>query len=154
MAAADDPSAGREESEMKERSFYREVAQALRCDEQRAESIVFVVFQELRVRITPKEAADVAAQLPLGLKRLWLENERRDRAVERTHLTDFLGRVRQHAVLPDDVEARRGTCAVFGALQHLLGSSTGIEGEAWDIFSQLPKDMKVLWLESATRHRG
>jgi uncharacterized protein (DUF2267 family) len=138
---------------MNERSFLREVAQALRCDERRAESIVFIVFQELRVRITSKESAHVAAQLPVGLKKLWLENESHDRPVQRTHLTDFLGRVRQRAALSDDHEAERGTRAVFGALQLLLGSTTGVEGEAWDIFSQLPKDMKLLWLESAKGHR-
>lgn len=138
---------------MNERIFLREVARALRCDEQRAESIAFIVFQELRVRITTKEAADVAAQLPIALKKLWLENETPNRPVQRTHLADFLGRVRQRAALPDDLEAERGTRAVFGALQRLLGSPTGVEGEAWDIFSQLPKDLKLLWLESATRHR-
>jgi uncharacterized protein (DUF2267 family) len=136
---------------MNERHFLQEVAAALRCDERRAESIAFIVFQELRSRITPKEAADVAAQLPTGLKKLWLEDEVADRVVQRTHLVDFLGRVRQRAGLTDEVEAERGTRAVFGALQRLLGSPSGIEGEAWDIFSQLPKDMKVLWLESATR---
>ena len=137
---------------MDERSFFREVARSLRCDERRAESIVFIVFQELRARITTKESADVAAQLPGGLKRLWLENESRDRPVQRTHLIDFLGHVRQRAALPDDLEAERGTRAVFGALQLLLGSPTGTEGEAWDIFSQLPKDLKILWLSSARGH--
>ena len=32
--------------------------------------------------------------------------------------------------------------AVFKALQILMNSPTGPEGEAWDIFSQLPKDLK------------
>jgi uncharacterized protein (DUF2267 family) len=137
---------------MNERAFLREVANSLRCDERRAESIVFIVFQELRERITPKEAADVAAQLPEGLKKLWLENERSDRTVHRTHLAEFLGHVRQRAALPDDHEAERGTRAVFAALQRLLGSPSGIEGEAWDIFSQLPKDLKILWLDSARHH--
>jgi uncharacterized protein (DUF2267 family) len=137
---------------MNERAFVREVAQSLRCDDRRAESIIYIVFQELRARITPKESADVAAQLPVGLKKLWLENENHDRAVQRTHRPDFLGHVRQRAALPDDHEAERGTRAVFGALQRLLGSPTGVEGEAWDIFSQLPKDLKLLWLGSARRH--
>ena len=136
---------------MNERVFVREVARSLRCDERRAEAIVFIVFQELRERITPKESADVAAQMPIGLKKLWLENERQNRSVQRTHLADFLGHVRQRAALSDEREAQRGTRAVFSALQHLLGSPTGIEGEAWDIFSQLPKDLKVLWLEAAKR---
>jgi uncharacterized protein (DUF2267 family) len=134
---------------MNDRAFYREVADRLRCDERRAESITFVVFQELRARLTPTEAANVAAQLPTGLKKMWLENERADREVERTHLPEFIGRVRQHAALPDDSEAERGIRAVFGVLQRLLGSPTGAEGEAWDIYSQLPKDMKRIWLDAA-----
>jgi uncharacterized protein (DUF2267 family) len=54
-------------------------------------------------------------------------------------------------VLPDDAEAERAVRAVFGALQRLLGSRTGREGEAWDVFSQLPKDLKQLWLDAADR---
>ncbi|MBX3026742.1 DUF2267 domain-containing protein [bacterium] len=134
---------------MNDRAFFREVAARLRCDERRAEAITYVVFQELRARITPKEASNVAAQLPTGLKKLWLENERDDRPVERLHLPEFIGRVRQHAALPDDAEAQRGTRAVFAVLQHLLGSPSGTEGEAWDVFSQLPKDLKRLWLDAS-----
>lgn len=137
---------------MTERSFYRQVAQILRCDEQRAESIVYIVFQELRARITPKESAHVAAQLPVGLKKLWLEDETPERSVQRTHMAEFLGRIRQHAGLPDDQEAERGARAVFRALQLSLGSPTGTDGESWDIFSQLPKDLKLLWLEAARPH--
>jgi uncharacterized protein (DUF2267 family) len=136
---------------MNEREFLREVASSLRCDEQRAESLVFIVFQELRERITPKESADVAAQLPGRLKKLWLENERTDRTVQRTHLSDFVGHVRKRGALVDEREAQRSVRAVFATLQRLLGSPSGIEGEAWDIFSQLPKDLKVLWLEAAKR---
>ena len=134
---------------MNHRDFYRAVAERLRCDERRAESITFVVFQELRARLTPNEAANAAAQMPTELKKLWLENERPDRTVERTHLAEFIGRVRQHAALPDDGEAERGIRAVFGALQHLLGSPQGAEGEGWDIFSQLPKDMTRIWLDAS-----
>lgn len=57
--------------------------------------------------------------------------------------------MRYFAGLPDDAEAERAVRAVFGALQHSLGSPTGREGEAWDIFSQLPKDLKTLWLDAA-----
>ena len=41
--------------------------------------------------------------------------------------------------------------AVFATLQELLGSPTGIEGEAWDVMSQLPKDLKKLWLGAHRR---
>ena len=135
---------------MTERKFVQEIADTLRCDAQRAEAIVFSVFRELSHRLTAAEATHVASQLPTGLKRLWDPGERGDRPVEKIHRAEFIGRVRQHAVLPDDDEAERGVKAVFRALQHLLGSPTGREGEAWDVFSQLSKDLKQLWLEAAT----
>jgi uncharacterized protein (DUF2267 family) len=134
---------------MDHRHFVLEIAAHLRSDAARAEGVAVAVLQELRDRLTPKEAADVAAQLPVALKRIWLEGERSERSVERIHRAEFLGRVRRRAVLPDDVEAERAAKAVFRALQQQLGSPTGREGEAWDIFSQLPKDLKALWLEAA-----
>jgi len=139
---------------MDEHRFYREVAAALQCDQQRADAVTFAVFQELRDRLTPKEAADVAAQLPTGLKRLWQDQDRPDRPVVRTHAQEFIGRVRLRAALPDDAEAERAVRAVFAALQMLLGSPSGKEGEAWDIFSQLPKDLKKLWLGAAGSSRS
>jgi uncharacterized protein (DUF2267 family) len=136
---------------MDELTFMREVTTRLQCDERRADGVTFAVFQELRDRLTPREAADVAAQLPTALKRLWDEWERPGRSVTRTHRTEFVGRVRQRASLPDDVEAERAVKAVFGALQKLLGSPSGKEGEAWDVFSVLPKDLKLLWLVANVR---
>jgi uncharacterized protein (DUF2267 family) len=128
-------------------SFIRRVAGRLACDERRAEGITFAVFQELRDRLPKKEAADVAAQLPTGLKGLWREEEH-SRWVDKVHRTEFIGRVRHLAALPDDAEAERAVRAVFACLQRLLGSPTGKEGEAWDVFSVLPKDMKLLWLSA------
>jgi len=139
---------------MTERRFIEEVAGTLRCDPRRAESVIFAVFQELRHRLTASEAADVASQLPTGLKRLWhgggmARPEPSDRPVTKIHRAELIGHVRQRAVLPDDDEAERGVRAVFRALQRLLGSPSGREGEAWDVFSQLPKDLKQLWLDAA-----
>lgn len=133
---------------MDDKSFMREVAERLKCDAQRADAVTFAVFQELRDRLTPKEAQDVAAQLPTALKRMWEEGERPDRRPERIHRDEFVGRIRRRLVLPDDAEAERAVRAVFAALQALLGSPTGREGEAWDIYSQLPKDLKLLWLDA------
>lgn len=130
-------------------TFLQMVADRLRCDQRRADALTVVVFQELRSRLTPKEARDVASQLPGPLKATWLENELPDRAVNRIHRNEFIGRVRQRAVLPDDDEAERAIRAVFSALQCALGSPHGTEGEAWDIFAQLPKDLKSLWLEAS-----
>lgn len=136
---------------MNETIFIQQVADRLRCDGPRAESVAFAVFRELRHRLTAKERADVASQLPSGLKRLWRESEPADRPVEKIHEIEFVGRVRRLGGLPDDAEAERAVRAVFAALQSLLGSPTGKEGEAWHIFSVLPKDLKKLWL-SAGEH--
>ena len=132
--------------------FLRQVARGLHCDERRAEGVTFAVFQALRDRLTPKEAADVAAQLPTKLKRFWQEGDRPNRHVEKTHKEEFLGRVRRSAALPDTAEAERAVTAVFSALQMLLGSPTGREGEAWDVFSQLPRDLKMLWLAAGEQN--
>jgi uncharacterized protein (DUF2267 family) len=134
---------------MTEDRFVEEVSRALRCDRERAEAVIFAVFRELSHRLTAREAADVASQLPTGLKRLWSPTGALDRPVEKIHRAEFIGRVRQGAVLPDDEEAERSVRAVFRALQHLLGSPSGREGEAWDVFSQLSKDLKQLWLDAA-----
>jgi uncharacterized protein (DUF2267 family) len=74
--------------------------------------------------------------------------------VRRTHRNEFIGRVRQRAVLTDDREAERAVRVVFSALQYALCSPHGTEGEAWHIFAQLPKDMKSLWLEASREIRG
>ena len=134
-------------------TFLHTVAERLRCDQQRADALTTVVFQELRARLTPTEAAHVASQLPGGLRVSWLETESPGRPAQRVHRNEFIGRVRQRAVLPDDAEAERAVRVVFNVLQHALGSSHGTEGEAWDIFAQLPKDLKSLWLEASRDHK-
>jgi uncharacterized protein (DUF2267 family) len=133
-------------------TFIREVADRLGCDHQAARTAIGAVFQTLRDRLTPKEAHDVASHLPATLKGLWREQERPGRGVERIHAPEFLDRVRQSAGLRDDVEAERAVSAVFRELQKLLRSPHGAEGEAWDVFSELPKDLKQLWLAAARAH--
>ncbi len=137
---------------MNEKQFLTRVAQRAGTDLEGAGAITYAVFQELRERITPKEAFDVASQLPVDLQVLWLEKERIDRGVRRTHETEFVARVRYYASLPDFESAARGIRAVFATLQEALGSPSGTEGEAWDIFSQLPKDLKKLWLSAHEVH--
>ena len=137
---------------MNDKQFLKRVAQRAGTDLEGAGSITYAVFQELRERITPKEAFDVASQLPVDLRVLWLENERIDRGVRKTHETEFVARVRYYASLTDFEKAERGVQAVFATLQEALGSPSGTQGEAWDIFSQLPKDLKKLWLSAHEAH--
>jgi uncharacterized protein (DUF2267 family) len=107
------------------------------------------LFQELRDRLTPEEAADVAAQLPHSLKMLWLSFDYPGRTVRRVHEPQFLEEVRRTVGLDDHSQAEEAVVAVFAALQEALGSPSGCEGEARHIFSQLPTDLKELWLSAA-----
>ncbi len=136
---------------MDKKAFFERVAGLMRCDEHRAESLTFAVFQELRDSLTSREAGDVDAQLPAGLKILWEALDRPGRHVRRVHEPQFVGEVRLIASLPDEAEAERAVIAVFVTLQELLGSPTGMEGEAWDVMSQLPKDLKKLWISARQR---
>lgn len=136
---------------MDKNAFLQKVGERVGCDVRRAEGLTFAVFQELRDRLTSDEAADVDAQLPRALKPFWEFLDRPGRRVRRLHEAQFLGEVRLIASLPDDTEAERAVVAVFATLQELLGSPSGIEGEAWDVMSQLPKDLKKLWLRAHER---
>jgi uncharacterized protein (DUF2267 family) len=131
---------------MDETSFVREVAKRADCDERRAEALTFAVFQELRDRLTPNEAAKVAAQLPTSLKMLWLSFDRPDRRVRRVHEPQFLRDVGRMVALDTEAEAERAVVAVFSALQDAFGSPSGTTGTSGHVMSQLPFDLKRLWL--------
>ncbi|MFZ1119859.1 MAG: DUF2267 domain-containing protein [Candidatus Binataceae bacterium] len=133
---------------MEEQKFVHTVAEQLTVDKQQARRIIAAVFRELRDRLTPKEAADAAAQMPTGLKQLWLASESPGREVRRIHKSDFIREVSERAEI-QEVEASHAVRVVFQTLQRLFQSPTGKEGEAWDIFSQLPKDLKKLWIDAA-----
>jgi uncharacterized protein (DUF2267 family) len=53
------------------------------------------------------------------------------------------------AGLEDAVEAEAAVTAVFAVLQQALSSPTGTTGVAGHIFSQLPADLKQLWLSAS-----
>ena len=108
---------------MNERSFVRQVADRLDCDERRAETLIFSVFQELRDRLTPEEAADVVAQLPSSLKMLWMSFDRPNRKVRRIHEGQFLREVARMAGLDDELESEEAVTAVFAVLQEAPGES-------------------------------
>jgi uncharacterized protein (DUF2267 family) len=131
---------------MNEKSFVREVAERADCDERRAEILTLAVFQELRDRLTPNEAAKVAAQLPASLKMLWLSFDRPDRQIRRVHEPEFLFDIGRMAALDTEEEAEQAVVAVFAALQDALESPAGTTGTAGHVMSQLPTDLRRLWL--------
>jgi uncharacterized protein (DUF2267 family) len=139
---------------MKDKVFVREVADRFGCDERRAETLIFAVFQELRDRLTPGEAANAAAQLPTSLKSLWNSFDYPGRGVRRVDGYQFLEEVQRMVGLEDLRDAEAAAVCVFRVLQEALGSPTGLEGQARHVFSQLPSDLKELWLAAAEENIG
>jgi len=137
---------------MEEEKFIHTVAEQLTVDKQQARKIIAAVFRELHDRLTSKEAVDAAAQMPTGLKLLWLGFESPGREVRRIHKSDFIREVSERAEI-QEAEASHAVKVVFQTLQTLFHSPTGQEGEAWDIYSQLPKDLKKLWMDAARPRR-
>lgn len=135
---------------LRDHGFLAEVAGSVPCGPEVVETIIGAVFAALHDQLTPEEAGDVLAQLPKALKRLWTECDRPGHRPGKIDRREFIARVRKQARLASDAEAERAVRAVFRALQTLLGSPHGgLDGESWDVFSQLPKDLKKLWIEAA-----
>ena len=125
-------------------TFYRAVMKAAGTDDRElAKRATAAVFHALRDRLTPEEADQAVAQLPLELKEVWEEGKREGRRPVKLDRAEFFERVRQAATLPSVKEARWATLAVFAALKEHLTS-----GESEDVWSQLPKGLKELWTEA------
>jgi len=127
---------------MTPQKFYRRVLVETGCASlAEAKRATAAVFHALRDRLTPSEADQAAAQLPRELKALWWEGESDEaRQPLKLHRKEFYARVQNEAGLGSEREARMVTGAVFAALKTQLSP-----GEADDIHTQLPKDLKVVW---------
>jgi len=134
---------------MNDMEFVRQVADRTYGDGRRAETLIFAVFQELRDRLTPNEASDVAVQLPSSLKMLWMSFDRPGRKVRRVDEGQFLREIARMAGLKDVTEAEGAVVAIFSVLQEALESPTGTTGVAGHVLSQLPEDLKQLWLSAS-----
>jgi uncharacterized protein (DUF2267 family) len=133
---------------MNEDKFLRELETRADLTRDKAFNVAVAVLQELHDRLSPKEANDLAAQLPGEFKARWHALDAPGRDVRRTHKQDFVRHIAEVAEI-DEIQASRGLMATFKTLQMLLHSPTGQEGEAWDVFSQLPKDLKRVWIAAA-----
>jgi uncharacterized protein (DUF2267 family) len=129
---------------MRARQLYSRVSVEAGLDSlEEARQATAVVLQALRDRLTPEEAEQAAAQLPAELKQLWAGGPRPRRQPIKMHRKDFLQRVRLEADLGSVEQAERVTDAVFAALKDQLS-----EGECGDIVSQLPRDLKSMWVRA------
>jgi uncharacterized protein (DUF2267 family) len=101
------------------------------------------VLRALRDRLTTREAAQAAAQLPRELQRLWAGGSPPLHQPVKLHRRQFLERVRVDAGLKSLGQAEMVTDAVFAGLKEHLSP-----GEASDIVAQLPRDLKSQWVRA------
>ena len=118
------------------------------ADESAALSVLRAVLHQLRDRLTPQEAVDLSAQLPLIVRGVYFEGWRPGRTPEKLRsMQEFLDEValklRPHPIAPEP--AVRG---VFALLTHHCDP-----GEIADVIAQFPGELKELWPESARRFR-
>ena len=132
---------------MDENKFLNELEAHTGLSRDDAFNVAIAVLQELHDRLSPKEANDLATQLPGDFKARWHSFDAPGRDVRRTHRDDFVRHIAAAAEI-DQTQAGKALLATFKPLQMLLGSPTGQEGEAWSVFSQLPKDLKRSWLQA------
>lgn len=99
------------------------------------------VLTRLEQRLTGEEAKDLNAQLPLKLVEILNEARRppTGEPVEKFHRDDFIGAIGSDLGCSHD-EAESIIRGVFMTVRSRIS-----EGEASDVESQLPKDMKPLW---------
>jgi uncharacterized protein (DUF2267 family) len=125
-------------------TFYRVVTRTAHIGSRaRAVAATAAVLHALRDRLTPEEARQARAQLPVPLQRVWDEGDDVDRRPLRLDLDQFHARVMGEAGLTSTREARWATLAVFAALKDALTL-----GEAEDVMAQLPQDLKEAWAEA------
>ncbi len=112
------------------------------ANEAEALAVLRAVLHQLRDRLTPEEAVDLGAQLPLIVRGIYYEGWRPSKTPERLRSQDeFLEGV-SAKLAPHPIGAEPATRDVFCLLAQAIDS-----GEIGDVINQLPKGIKELWPE-------
>jgi uncharacterized protein (DUF2267 family) len=119
-------------------------------DRHRAYHALRAVLHALRDRLTVEEAAALAAQLPMLVRGFYYEGwHPHGKPVKERHKEEFLARVAASFRDTPGVDPERVTRAVFQVLaKHVTG------GEVEGVKRTLPAELRSLWPESGTPHRG
>jgi uncharacterized protein (DUF2267 family) len=138
--AADDPRII-ERSVEKAHIWLKETCEQLGdADRQYAYRVLRAVLHTLRDRLTPDEAADLAAQLPTLIRGIYYEDWRPSRTPLDIHdVSGFLGQVAIRGQLAGETEASHAVSAVAHVLQHHVSA-----GEIDDVQAVLPERLRPL----------
>lgn len=112
------------------------------ASEAEALAVLRAVLHQLRDRLTPQEAVDLGAQLPIVVRGIYYEGWRPSKTPERVRSQDeFLEGV-SAKLAPHPIGAEPATRDVFALLANTIDS-----GEIGDVIGQLPGGVKQLWPE-------
>jgi uncharacterized protein (DUF2267 family) len=115
-------------------------------DEGTAYSALRAVLHQLRDRLTPEEAVDLAQQLPVIVRGVYFEGWRPSRTPEKVRTRrEFVDGVAVR-LRPHPIDAERAVRDVLALVAHHCDP-----GEIGDVIAQLPAELKELWPETARR---
>ncbi len=115
-------------------------------DEQEAYVVLRGVLHQLRDRLTPQEAIDLGAQLPLIIRGVWYEGWTPSRLPEKVRTQERFFEELAERLRPHPIDVERATRDVFSLLSQHCDP-----GEIKDVVAQLPSGLKALWPERAQR---
>lgn len=109
-------------------------------DEHEAYVVLRGVLHQLRDRLTPQEAIDLGAQLPLIVRGIYYEGWTPSRPAEKVRSQNRFFEQLEERLRPHPIDVERATRNVFSLLvQHCD------PGEIKDVIAQLPAGLKALW---------
>lgn len=110
-------------------------------DPQRAYSVLRAVLHALRDRLTPDEAINLGAQLPMLVRGFYYDGWRAaGRPVKDRHKADFLERITDAYPGLSETECEAAVRAVFTILSRYV-----TPGEVEHVRHQLPLEVRKLW---------
>jgi len=110
------------------------------ADETEALGVLRSVLHQLRDRLTPEEAIELGAQLPVIVRGIFYEGWRPSKTPEKVRTRQkFLDEV-MIKMLPRRVAPEAAVRDVFALIAHHCDP-----GEVGDVIAQLPSDIKELW---------
>lgn len=124
---------------MDKHEFLRRVQEELNLvDMSEAETATRSVLAAVTDRITDQEAHDLASQLPSDLREFI---QRRGNRIQKMDLDTFISRIQSDLDLATWDQAARVARGVFAVLKQAVA-----EGEWEDVASQLPADLKEMFV--------
>ena len=118
------------------------------ADESEALSVLRSILHQLRDRLTPEEAIELGAQLPIIVRGIYYEGWRPSRTPEKVRTQQkFIDEV-MIKLLPRRVATEAVVRDVFAGIAHHCDP-----GEIADVIDQLPADIKELWPVTARTFR-